>query len=448
VTRKTLVSLALLGSGLACEPRGEAPTTPDVRLSVAKPVFSSMAGRNERGAFEVGPGRKFADLHSVAPLLSAGDVVEVIGGATYRGGVRFTRDGAAGRPITIRGVIVNGKRPIIQGEADTIEVRGDHYVIENLEISGATRRCFFHHSHDVVIRNVFIHDCRNGLLGADDNSGSLTIEGSEFARCGEGIRHHQIYMATDEKAHPGSLFVLRQSFIHDGVGGNNVKSRAERNLIAMNWIEGALYHEVELVGPDGQDPDLAREDGEVIGNVLRKTNEFHAVRIGGDGTGDTAGRYRFVNNTFIMAGSAGAIRLQDRVESIELYNNLFVREGALPVTLFRDETVLRPPGEPSVIGDRNWFSAVSDVPTSLTATKTGPPDLQNMKELDFRPRPSSPLRGAGTRVAPTNAKTPLNALAALPQLEPPARVIATGSSRDAARARPAQGPISIGALEP
>ena len=33
-------------------------------------------------------------------------------------------------------------------------------------------------------------------------------------------------------------------------GGNAVKSRAQRNEIYYNWIEGAVYHELELIGPD------------------------------------------------------------------------------------------------------------------------------------------------------------------------------------------------------
>jgi len=37
--------------------------------------------------------------------------------------------------------------------------------------------------------------------------------------------------------------------VHDGNGGNGVKSRAERNEIYYNWIEGSLYHELELIGP-------------------------------------------------------------------------------------------------------------------------------------------------------------------------------------------------------
>jgi hypothetical protein len=95
-------------------------------------------------------------------------------------------------------------------------------------------------------------------------------------------------MATDELAHPGSVFRMIGCWIHDANGGNNVKSRAERN-----GIEGAYYHELELIGPDpagGVPEATAREDSDVVGNVFvkRGANEaFAVVRFGGDGTGQS-----------------------------------------------------------------------------------------------------------------------------------------------------------------
>jgi hypothetical protein len=437
------LSALLLSHGLfACERRyaddATVPLVPEPPPAVSAPATA----KPRQDGIEVGPGKKLPDLQSVAPLLGPGDVVLLSGNASYRGGLRLGKDGAPGRPITIRGVTIDGKRPVIEGSVDTVEVTGDHYVFENIEITGASKRCFFHHSHDVLLKNVFIHDCKNGVLGADDDSGSLTIEDSELARSGDGIRHHQIYMATDEKAHPGSLFTLRHSFIHSGLGGNNVKSRAEKNLIVENWIEGAMYHEVELVGPDGEDPAVAREDGEVIGNVLVKKGDFHAVRIGGDGTGDTAGRYRFVSNTFIMAGSTGAIRLQDRVESIELYNNVFARTGGGPVRLFKDETIrLR---QPLVIGNANWFPEGSDIEAGLTGTKQGKtPGFLDASSSDFRPGAASALVGAGVPDTPTNRSAPYDGALSRPAFEPPRKSVGT-----TLRARPASGPLSIGAFDP
>jgi len=124
-------------------------------------------------------------------------------------------------------------------------------------------------------------------------------------------------MATNQEDYPHAVFRMRHCYVHDAVGGNNVKSRAERNEIYYNWIEGAYYHELELIGTDGS-PDLYREDSDVACNVLRKTgtnSSFFVTRVGGDGTGETNGRYRFVGNTIVLGASGGSavFRLFDGV---------------------------------------------------------------------------------------------------------------------------------------
>ena len=63
----------------------------------------------------MGPTREYKTLQDVAEKLEPGDVVEVDGDATYPGDVKFTKSGTAEKPITIRGIRVNGKRPIDLG---------------------------------------------------------------------------------------------------------------------------------------------------------------------------------------------------------------------------------------------------------------------------------------------------------------------------------------------
>ncbi len=443
----TLLLLLMLAS---CDPPREygggsaVPQHPDALSPLPThqaPPPTTTGSRSASGTIELGSGQKFTSLAAVAPLLEPGQVVLLRGGETYGGGVRFTKSGTKDQPITIRGVTVDGKRPVISGGADTIEAAGHFYVFENLEITGGSRRCFFHHANQIVIKDSLIRDCKNGILGADEGSGSLTVERTELARSGEGIYHHPIYMATDQRAFPGSVFTLRHSYLHDGAGGNNVKSRAERNLIVENWIEGARYHEVELIGPDGQDPALAREDSEVVGNVIVKTGDFHAVRIGGDGTGDTAGRYRFVHNTFVLASTRGAIRLMDRVESIELYNNVFLRRGGGPVTLFQDETP-RPADQPLLASAGNWAPASSSLARAAAGFQTlSASDLSALDAIVPRPPAKSALVGAG-KPSPTLSQAPYRDPLALPSHEPPMRTTSKPKPRGD------KGPLTAGALEP
>ncbi|PKN39700.1 MAG: hypothetical protein CVU63_14665, partial [Deltaproteobacteria bacterium HGW-Deltaproteobacteria-20] len=160
-------------------------------------VFAgAVAGTTAVAAvYQVGPSRSHSSLQSVASLLQPGDVVEVDGNATYSGGVLLDRDGLPSAKITIRGVPVNGKRPVLSGGTNTIEAAGDHYVFEGLELTGGASRCFYHHANDITVRDAVIHDCpQHGVLGADSDSGSLLLEHTEVYACGSGDQKHQIYM--------------------------------------------------------------------------------------------------------------------------------------------------------------------------------------------------------------------------------------------------------------
>ncbi|HVW25209.1 MAG TPA: hypothetical protein VHC69_07535 [Polyangiaceae bacterium] len=406
--------------------------------------------------YQVGPTRSLTTLNAVASKLAPGDVVEVDGDATYAGGIVLARPGAAGNPITIKGVYVNGKRPVLSGGANTIEIQGDHYVLQGFEITAATTRCVYHHSDDVTMRDLVVHDCQaHGLLGADQDSGSLTLEYSEFYGSGSGTNEHQIYMATDEVAHPGSVFRMQFCYVHGGKGGNNVKSRAERNEIYYNWIEGAVYHELELIGPDPSDAadgwteDLKREDSDVVGNVLRKTQTSFVTRFGGDGDGQTNGRYRFVANTVLtQPGGSAVFRLFDGIESVEMHDNVFFVDpnpsGA--ATIVRDSEAVWSTGMRIVGGSHNWVvSQASAVPPEWTVTLKGTnPQLANISSFDLSPVASGPLADGCTCISSPPGYDFPNPLP-WPAFEPPRHLLEAPGT---AIARSVSGQLYIGAYQP
>jgi hypothetical protein len=401
--------------------------------------------------YQVGPTRALRELTAVAGMLNPGDVVEVDAGGTYAA-VRFTRAGTVAMPITIRGMVgAVGARPVITGGDNTLELAGNNYVMENFEITGGARRCVFHHADNVVLRRSLVHDCaRQGILGADQDSGDLTLEFVEVHHSGGGTQDHQIYMATDEVAYPGSVFRMQHCYVHDGNGGNAVKSRAERNEIYSNWIEGALYHELELIGPDpagaaaGWTEALAREDSDVVGNVLRATNTFSIVRVGGDGTGQSRGRYRFVNNTFVSnAGGSAVMRVFDGIESIEMHNNAFFATGGT-VTVSRVVEAQWVTGAAIFEGANNWVqSGATAVPAGFRGTIGGAsPGFANAGTFDFRPVAGSPLVNGGVGATMSPAGRAFVRPLALPMFEPPRRTVAP-----AAIARASSGMIDVGAYE-
>ncbi|HEX4339980.1 MAG TPA: DNRLRE domain-containing protein [Polyangiaceae bacterium] len=399
--------------------------------------------------YQVGPGKQYASLQAVASLLKPGDVVEVAGGTTYTGGLRFTNAGTPSAKITIRGISVNGARPKISGGTSTVEFAGNDYVFDNFEITGGTSRCVFHHANDITIRNTSIHDCAaHGLLGADEDSGSLTLEFSEVYRCGSGTNLHQIYMATDETAYPGSVFRMQHCYVHDGLGGNNVKSRAERNEIYYNWVEGAYYHELELIGPDGQDEDLAREDSDVVGNVLYQgyTDRTHfAIRVGGDGTGETWGRYRFLGNTIVMgnASTSAVFRMFDGIESVEMHDNALFRLGGGPVTVFRDAEATWKSGQ-VIGGTKNWVTSGSvSIPTQWTSTATGTSaGFVDVTGKNVHLASTSPLVNLGVSSTSSPSGHPFPNPLAVPAYEPPLHTVLT-----AATPRTIVSAIDVGAYE-
>jgi hypothetical protein len=431
-------------------------------VAVALLILSSGAARGT--TYLVGPGRQYQTLQQVAALLNPGDSVIVDGNETFPGGVSFRRGGTQQDRIVIKGIRVGGNRPIISGGSDGVHFRtdfpytgpgADHYTFEGFEVTGATNRGIFHQSKDLILRDVLVHHCQHGILGADQGSGSCLLEYSEVYACGSGQTYHQIYMATDEVHNPGSVFRMQFCYLHDGVGGNNVKSRAERNEIYYNWIEGAYYHELELVGPDGGDegnPRLKREDSDVVGNVFWKktkpagdTEYFNVTRIGGDGTGETHGRYRFVNNTF-LCGSRPVFRMFDSLESVEMHNNVFYRIDGDGVQIKRTVEARWTTGVEVIAGQNNWLhDGSSQVPSQWTGNIFGvAPGFVDFNANNVHPASGSPLLSAGTPSPASPPGFPFPSPHFPPLYIPPEHtLLSTGS----AEPRIIIGTIDIGAFE-
>jgi hypothetical protein len=447
-----------------------------------------FSGSAAAATYNVGPTRTHTNLNALfaAVDLAGGDVVEVDGGVIYDVGVPGVvmpeaDGGAPGNPVILRGIRVGGQRPHLRGGTNTIEFRlSNHVVFEGFEVSGTgntstgTFRCVYHHSHDLVIRDAYIHDCpRHGILGADQDSGSLLVEYSEVFNAGSNQGNHAIYMSTDQVAYPGSVFRLQYSWIHDSqfdpsvVGGNLIKSRAERNEIYYNWLEDAFYHELELIGPDpdgvaaGWSDALAREDSDVVGNVIVHTASFGSVlRFGGDGTaggrGESFGRYRVVNNTIVRRNANNdqptVFRLFEGIDSLELHNNVIWREGASTVTLVRAVSgeVQWNTGVAKVTGSNNWIDAgfalnPTSIPHTIGTTFTGTdPGFASLASYDLAPAVGSPLLDIGNAAVVSPATYEIASPLFPPARHPPVRALLPVGT---AVARTANGVIDIGAFE-
>lgn len=427
--------------------------------------------------YTVGPsGRQYTQLSALVDSvdLEPGDIVLVDGGATYSGNivVRSGDRGAPGNPVTFRwNRSVGATRPVLSGGSHTIKFQqSNHVVFEGFDVRGGTASCVFSEAHDVTVRDSIIRDCpSHGILGADNNSGSFTLEYSEVFNSGSGTHRHPIYMQSDQVAYPGSVFLMRYNYVHDGNGGSLLKNRHERALIYYNWFENSAYQELELIGPDcetqqsGWTPNLRREDVDLVGNVIVHTSTWrNAIRTGGDLNGRSQGRLRMVNNTIIFnrAGIANAVLVQLGQESLEMHNNVVYQTGAgaAPNILRVHEAneVETPYCAPTsrepwssgrkVAGSSNWVqSSATLVPAELTGTLRGTdPAFANLGQFQLRPAASSPLVSAGNPAPTAPAAFPFPSPLLLPQFDPPQRAkMAIGA--EVARVPGAR--IDIGALE-
>ncbi|MGJ4804087.1 hypothetical protein [Luteimonas sp. SDU82] len=438
---------------------------------LAMPSFALAA------TYTVGPsGRQYTQLSTLVDSvdLGPGDIVLVDGGATYNGNivVRSADRGAAGNPVTFRwNRSVGSTRPVLSGGSHTIKFQqSNHVVFEGFDVRGGTSSCIFSEAHDVTVRDTIVRDCpSHGILGADTNSGSFTLEYSEVYNSGSGTHRHPIYMQSDQVAYPGSVFLMRYNYVHDGNGGSLLKNRHERALIYYNWFENSAYQELELIGPDcetqqsGWTPNLRREDVDLVGNVIVHSSSWrNAIRTGGDLNGRSQGRLRMVNNTILFnrSGVANAVLVQLGQESLEMHNNVVFQtgSGAAPNILRVHEAseVETPYCAPTsrepwtsgrkVAGSNNWVqSSAALVPAELTGTLRGTdPGLVNIGQLQLRPTANSPLVSAGNPQPPSPSAFPFPSPLLLPQFDPPQRArLAIGAQ--VARVPGAR--IDIGAME-
>ena len=406
--------------------------------------------------YRVGPGQPFTSLQALldARNLAPGDVVRVDGDHTYPVGagvvVREDDSGSVAQPVVIRGERINGRRPVLQGGTNTIKFQSsDHVVLEGFEITGGSSRCVFHDAHEVTLRDVLVYGCPNHGVHTADLAGSLTIEYSELRDIGSAgnDQKHTIYAQTGELAHPGAVFRLRHSYVHSGLSGNLVKSRAQRTELHYNWIESADVQEVEMLSPD---PDfqeeewsdgLVREDGEMVGNVVVHTGpgSSYMIRLGGDGTGaGSAGLYRLLNNTFVMRSSGTVLRLFAQLRSVDAHNNVFSRIGGSGLQVFRDVEAewvddAGNPGARTLSGSNNFVdSNATSVPAAWIGTRNAAnAGFVDAVVSDYSPSGTSPLLDQGNALPSDPPALPFPQPSGLPQFHPvraalrsaPARVV-------------------------
>jgi hypothetical protein len=287
---------------------------------VILPLFSSAE------IWRVGPTRTYTKPSIVAPLVSAGDTVE-IDAATYIGDVcawfpsNLLLKGVGGKPH----LRANGNYAL--GKGIWVFV-GNDITVDNIEFSeaavpdqnGAGIRL---DGNGIKVKNCYFHNNENGILTNNTYNGNVIIDNSEFAYNGDGIgQAHNIYIGHVDSA------IVRFCYFHHANVGHELKSRARVNYLLYNRFSN------EATGNASREIDLPNGGvGFLIGNVVQQGpngENGNMVGYGLEGLVNTAPHEIYlINNTFVNERAAGGSFLQanSAASRIKVYNNIFAGNG-------------------------------------------------------------------------------------------------------------------------
>ncbi len=254
---------------------------------------------------EVGAGKQFQTINaaiSAADQMGGNADIQVSAG-TYTNDGGYLWDGI--NNVTIEGV--GGAVKIVDpgysaGGKAAIVVGGQNIVLRNLDISGVTvpdanGAAIRYDQGTLLLDNVHLHDNQNGILGAPDSAGSITIQNSELDHNGTGAGNtHNIYIGDIAQ------FTLTNSYIHDANVGHEVKSRAENNTITNNRIldnSGTSSYSIDL--PNGG-------NAVITGNTIEQgvNNQNHTINaFGEEGNLHAGASVTFANNVVVNDDAGG-----------------------------------------------------------------------------------------------------------------------------------------------
>ena len=184
----------------------------------------------------VGPsGQEFTTIAAAVSAASAGDTIDVQAG-TYNNDFLTIQQNLTLQAVNGEVVMTatqdppDGKAIIDEGGP------GINIAINGFDISGAVvpdnnGAAIRYEGGNLSLTNDYFHNNQEGLLGAADPNGSITINHSEFAFNGDGSGYtHNIYVGNI------ASFTITDSYVHDANVGHEIKSRAENNTITDNRI--------------------------------------------------------------------------------------------------------------------------------------------------------------------------------------------------------------------
>jgi hypothetical protein len=196
--------------------------------------------------------------------------------------------------MTETGQPPNGKAMIDEGGNVTIA----GFDISGVTVPDANGAAVRYEYGNLKLNDVYFHNNQDGILGAPDPTGSITIDRSEFASNGVGGSGgtHDIYIGAV------ASFTLTNSYIHDAIQGHEVKSRAANNTITNNRIfdnQSPASYSIDL--PNGGNATIT---GNLIQQGPNSPNQ-NIIAYGEEGLAYASNAVTFSGNTIVNDRSGG-----------------------------------------------------------------------------------------------------------------------------------------------
>jgi hypothetical protein len=194
----------------------------------------------------------------------------------------------------------NGKAMITEGQPG-LSVAINGFDISGVAVGDHNGAAVRYEGGALSLSNDYFHDNQEGLLGAADVNGSISIDHSEFSHNGDGSGStHNIYVGAINS------FRLTNSYVHDAVVGHEVKSRAAQNVIQGNRIfdnTGSASYSIDL--PNGGNANISNN---VIEQGAHTQNPF-IVAYGEEGASNHGTSFAITGNTVVNDDPSGRFLL-------------------------------------------------------------------------------------------------------------------------------------------
>src|SRR4051794_14082626 len=199
----------------------------------------------------VGAGQQYSTISAAVDAAQSNDTIDVQAGTYTNDFVSVYKSltlNAFGGVVKMQATAQppNGKAILTEG-ADGLTVNVNGFAFTGATVRDGNGAGIRYEGGTLNITSSHFYDNQNGILGAPDPNGVISISNSEFDHNGKGDgRTHNMYIGDI------ASFTLTDSYIHDANVGHEIKSRADNNTITNNRIldlNSTSSYEIDL--PNG-----------------------------------------------------------------------------------------------------------------------------------------------------------------------------------------------------